>query len=112
MTLVNAKTRNHQFLREMYADRYFPDPLVDEGKAILVELCRQIETQQLTSEAEVFALTHAATEAFNELDAKFQDQGSEIETAARECIASNFEFILTAYGFEVDLEEAIAPRDW
>ena len=33
-------------------------------------------------------------------------------TAARECIASEFYNIATAYGFEADIEELIAPREW
>ena len=38
---------------------------------------------------------------------------SEIETAARDCIAVDFEFISKSYGFiEADVEELIATRDW
>jgi hypothetical protein len=34
------------------------------------------------------------------LQQEFEEQGSEIETAARECIAADFEAIAKAYGFE------------
>jgi Family of unknown function (DUF5713) len=58
-------------------------------------------------------LTHAATDDFNQLAEEFFEAESEIETAARECIAADFEFIANAYGFaNADVEELIATRDW
>ncbi|MBB1246950.1 hypothetical protein GL263_25885, partial [Streptomyces durbertensis] len=61
----------------------------------------------------VYALTHAATEEFNELDEALGEAGSGIETVAREEIAEDFAFIASAYGFgNADVEELIAPRDW
>ena len=52
-----------------------------------MELCQQIEQQRPASLEELYELTHAATERFNDLQQEFDEQGSEIETAARECIA-------------------------
>jgi len=46
------------------------------------------------------------------LQEEFYENDSEIETAARECIAMDFEFIAKSYGFEADSEELIATRDW
>ena len=60
----------------------------------------------------LYELTHAATEEFNELATEFEEQGSEIETAARDAIGTDFSAIAEAYGFEADGEELIAPRDW
>ena len=48
MAINNEKMATYKFLSEMYADSYFPDFLVDKGKAILVYLCEQIETQNPT----------------------------------------------------------------
>jgi hypothetical protein len=97
----------------MFDDGYFPDPLVEEGKQILLRLCADIEASKPADLAALYILTHAATEAFNELDGKLQDAGSEIETAARDCIGTDFAFIAQAYGFQdADIEELIAPRDW
>lgn len=111
MSLTNTDVLNHSFLEDMYSDGYFPDFLVDKCKAILIGLCEQIE--ELKPEGEgVYELTHVATEAFNALESEFHENESELETAARECIAGGFDFILKAYGYEVDLEEAIAPREW
>jgi hypothetical protein len=97
----------------MYDDSYFPDHVVDRGKAILVRLCERIEAEQPPDRAALYALTQAATEEFNLLEAEFEAAGSEIETVAREVIAEDFWFVASAYGFtDVDIEELIANRDW
>jgi hypothetical protein len=102
----------HRFLAEMLDDDYFPTHLVERGQGILLDLCAAIEREQPVGAA-VYALTHAATEHFNALDEALQAEGSEIETAAREQIAADVDFILHTYGYgDLDLEEAIAPRDW
>lgn len=82
------------------------------GQDILVTLCQRMETEAPADAAAVYALTHAATEAFNTLAEAFEEAESEIETAARDNIAVDVEAILTAYGHALDLEEALAPRDW
>ena len=57
--------------------------------------------------------THAATERFNELAEEFEENDSEIETVARDTIATDMEYIAQSYGFEdADIEELVAPRDW
>ena len=44
--LNNTELANHTFLQDMYDDDYFPPKLVQKGENILVEICRQIETEQ------------------------------------------------------------------
>ncbi len=110
--LNNQTVRNYIFLEEMYKDDYFPNAIVDKGKQILVNLCSKIELESPKSLEELYKLTHAATNQFNDLQEEFYDHDSEIETAARECIAANFIFIANAYGFSADIEELIATRDW
>ncbi|OON70356.1 DUF5713 family protein [Hymenobacter sp. CRA2] len=110
--LANEAVRNYSFLKEMYEDSYFPNKLVDKGKAILVGLCFEIEQKQPKTLDELYELTHAATDKFNDLQDDFEEADSEIETAARECIAEDFEFVSKAYGFEADREELVATRDW
>lgn len=111
--LTNKTMRDYAFLQAMYADRYFPTHCVDAGKAILVALCADIEQQQPKTLADLYALTHAATERFNDLQDMFWENDSEIETAARDCIGENFENIVHAYGFtDADREVLIDPRDW
>lgn len=112
MPITNKTMANHLFLAEMYEDEYFPNVLVDKGKAILVRLCERIESDEPQSLDDLYPLTHAATEEFNDLAVEFEDEESEIETAAREAIGSDFAAIAAAYGFDADIEELIAPRDW
>jgi hypothetical protein len=112
MPVTHPAIRQYAFLAEMYADSYFPDDLVDRGKDILLHLCDAIETEKPASLEALYALTHAATDEFNALAEVFYERDSEIETAARECIAADFDFIAKTYGFDADVEELIATRDW
>ena len=112
MPIQNEAVRAHPFLQEMYQDGYFPKHLVDEVKRVLVELCEQIESTRPADDAALLVLTHAATERVNDLQEAFWEAESEIETAARDCIGMDFDFVARAYGFDVDVEELISPRDW
>lgn len=110
---MNPKIAAHEWLAGMYRDGYFPDRQVDKVKSVLLQLCSDIEEQKPQTEAELLALTHAATERINELQEDFEDDGSEIETVAREVIAEDFRYVAEAYGFgEVDVEDLIATREW
>lgn len=111
--LTNEQVKNYPFLREMYEDEYYPNNLVDKGKDILTNLCAHIEQKPLKNLEELYTLTHAATDKFNNLQEEFDENDSEIETVARECIGADFKFIATSYGFkDADIEELIATRDW
>lgn len=113
MPITNQQVAEHAFLRQLYADAYFPDHVVDQGRAILVRLCERIEAEQPSDVAALAVLTQAATEEFNLLEAEFEAAGSEIETVAREEIAGDFWFVASAYGFpDADVEELIATREW
>ncbi|MGW7052246.1 DUF5713 family protein [Streptomyces sp. NPDC054887] len=113
MSISNQKVSAHSFLRAMYADSYFPDRVVDQGKAILLRLCERIETDPPADLAALYVLTQAATEEFNALETEFEAAGCAIETTAREEIAENFWFVAHAYGFgDADVEKLIATREW
>ncbi|MDH6227813.1 MULTISPECIES: DUF5713 family protein [Streptomyces] len=113
MPITNQQVAGRAFLRQLYADSYYPDHVVDEGRAILLRLCERIEAERPSDLAALYALTQDATEEFNLLDAKFEASGSGIETVAREEIAEDFWFVASAYGFaDADVEELIATRDW
>ncbi|POX64914.1 hypothetical protein C3492_04040 [Streptomyces sp. Ru62] len=113
MTITNEQVAGHAFLRGLYSDGYFPDHVVDKGKAIMIRLCERIEAERPTDVASLYVLTQAATEEFNLLEAEFEAAGSEIETVAREVIAKDFWFVASAYGFQdSDVETLIATRDW
>ena len=113
MNISNATMAGYAFLKDMYSDSYFPKDLVKKGERILVDLCLEIEANAPSNLSELYALTHAATDKFNDLQAAFEEHGSEIETAAREAIAEDFQNIAKAYGFvDADGEALIATRDW
>ena len=113
MPISNPRVAGHPFLQGLYEDGYFPDQVVDKGRAILLALCERVEAERPADLPALYRLTQAATEEFNALEAEFEAAGSEIETVAREEIGGDFWFVAKAYGFEdADVEELIATRDW
>ncbi|WP_327676700.1 DUF5713 family protein [Streptomyces sp. NBC_00467] len=113
MPITNQQVAGHAFLRQMFDDSYFPDHVVDEGKAILLRLCERVEAEQPSDLESLYALTQAATEEFNLLDREFVAAGSGIETVAREWICDEFCFVASAYGFmDADAEKLTSGRDW
>ncbi|SDM30073.1 DUF5713 family protein [Streptomyces wuyuanensis] len=113
MPITNQQVAGHTFLQQMYDDSYFPDHVVDQGKAILLRLCERVEVEQPSDLETLYALTQAATEEFNLLDREFVAAGSGIETVAREWICDEFCFVASAYGFmDADAEELTSGRDW
>ena len=110
--LKNEKMKTYAYLEDMYADSYFPKFLVDKVKTILIDLCINIEKTSPKSLDELYRLSHAATLKINDLQNEFLEHDSEIETAARESIGTDFDFIAKTYGFNADVEELIAPREW
>ncbi|MFI1418712.1 DUF5713 family protein [Streptomyces sp. NPDC020731] len=113
MPISNERVTAHPFLSALYRDDYYPDHVVDRGRAVLLALCERIEAERPADLAALYALTHAATEEFNDLEAEFEAAGSEIETVARDEMGGEFRFVARAYGFDdADVEELIAPRDW
>ncbi|GIL28793.1 hypothetical protein NUM_40470 [Actinocatenispora comari] len=113
MPLTNQQILGRAFLRPLYADPYFPDHVVDRGRAILVRLCERIEAERPSDLTALYVLTHAATDEFNALEAEFEAAGSELETTAREAIGEEFWFVASAYDFpDADAEELIATREW
>ena len=83
MAITNQQVAGHAFLRPLYADAYFPDPVVDKGRTILLRLCGRIEAEQPSDLASLYVLTQAATEEFNLLEAEFEAAGSERQPAPR-----------------------------
>ncbi|RII20773.1 hypothetical protein DSC45_02915 [Streptomyces sp. YIM 130001] len=113
MAVTNERLAQDDLLRMLYDDSYFPDHLVDKGKAILLRLCERIEAERPADLPALYVLTHAATEEFNALEGEFDEAGSELETTAREEIGEGFWLVAQAYGFEdADDEELTAPRTW
>ena len=49
---------------------------------------------------------------FRSLQEEFEENDSEIETVARDCIGESVAYILAWFGIPIDVEEAIRERDW
>ena len=54
----------------------------------------------------------AMTTAINDLQEEFEENDSEIETAARDCIAVDVMEILKWFAIDLDVDDAIGLRDW
>lgn len=105
--------KHHDFLKAMYNDDYFPNPLVDQGKALLIALCEHIDREKPQDLAALYVLTQAATNQFNDLEGEFAMHDIEFETMAAHTIAEDFQRIALAYGFvDADIEMLIATRYW
>ena len=53
-----------------------------------------------------------AVESINDLQDEFEENDSEIETVARDCIGETVGYILEWFDIPIDVEEAIRERDW
>jgi hypothetical protein len=113
MPITNTAMADYEFLTVLYEDPYFPDQVLDKGKAVLVRLCERLEADRPADLDALYVLTHAATQEFNDLEAEFEAADSEIETVAREEICGDVYNIAVAYGFQdADLEKLTATRDF
>ena len=95
----------------MYQDGYFPDFLVDKVKAELQKVIDLLERGETDREAVQEKLDEAVC-AINDLQEEFDENDSEIETVARDCIGESVGYILEWFGIPIDVEEAIRERDW
>ena len=109
--IVNKKVKEYKFLGNMYWDNYFLNHIVDKGKAIFLKFCKKKRKGNPKGEV-VYKFTHTDTISFNNLNNKFCESGSEIETVAMDNIGNDIKFILKAYDYNLDIEDAIAPGDW
>lgn len=108
---MKAFDSNYQLLDEMYEDEYFPDFLVDKVKNELQKVIDLLENGETDTEAVQEKLDEVIC-AINDLQDEFDENDSEIETVARDCIGETVAYILEWFGIPIDIEEAIRERDW
>ncbi|MDE7267239.1 MAG: hypothetical protein K2N89_07230 [Lachnospiraceae bacterium] len=101
----------YEFLKEMYSDGYFPDFLVDKIKAELEKVVAFLETG-VTDVERIQEKFDTMTLAINDLQEEFEENDSEIETAARDSIATDVVEILKWFDIDIDVEDALGERDW
>lgn len=108
---MKAFDTNYNLLDEMYRDEYYPDFLVDKVKDALQNVIDLLES----GETDIVGVQEKLDEAvcdINDLQEEFEDNDSEIETVARECIAKSVSYILEWFDIPIDIENAIGERDW
>lgn len=108
---MKAFDMNYKLLDEMYRDEYFPNFLVDKVKAELQRVIELLESGETDTEVIQEKLDKAVC-AINDLQDEFDENDSEIETVARDCIGESVGYILEWFGIPIDVEEAIRERDW
>ena len=102
---------NYKLLDEMYQDDYYPNFLVDKVKDALKKVIDLLESGETNTETVQEKLDEVVC-AINDLQEEFDENDSEIETVARDCIGVTVEYILEWFGIPIDIEEAIRERDW
>ena len=102
---------DYKLLEDMYEDGYFPDFLVDKLRDLIENVITFLETgeQDLQKVQEKF---DEMTLAANDLEEEFEENGSELETAARESIGATVAYILQWFEINIGVEDAIRERDW
>lgn len=108
---TNKLPENFAFLQDMYADDYFPKPLVDKIRDRIKELVSFWETG-VTRIPEVQSELDRIVNGINDLQDEFYENDSEIETVARESIGETISNVLAHFKIDIDNEEAIRARDW
>ena len=108
---MKAFDPNYKLLDEMYQDEYYPDFLVDKVKDEIKKVISLLENGEQNIEVIQEKLDEVVC-AINDLQEEFDENDSEIETVARDCIGVTVEYILEWFNIPIDIEEAIRERDW
>ena len=102
---------SYSLLEEIYQDDYYPNFLVDQVKAEIQKVIDLLESGETDTEI-IQENLDEMTLAINDLQDAFDENDSEIETVARDCIGITVEYVLNWFGIPIDMEEAIRERDW
>lgn len=102
---------DYVLLDDMYRDEYFPDFLVDKVKDELQKVIDLLESGETDTEV-IQEKLDEMTCAINDLQEEFDENDSEIETVARDCIGETVGYVLEWFDIPIDIEEAIRERDW
>lgn len=100
-----------KLLQDMYKDNYFPNYLVDKIKGEIDKLIKFCEKGNYNLEGIQDELDKRIL-AINDLEEEFNENGSELETVARESIADTIYLVLKKYKINIDIETAIRKRNW
>ena len=108
---MKAFDPNYKLLDEMYQDDYYPAFLVDKVKDEIQKVIDLLESGETDTDV-IQEKLDEAVRAINDLQDEFDENDSEIETVARDCIGVTISYILEWFDIPIDPEEAIRERDW
>lgn len=98
-------------LEELYEDSFYPDFLIDKIKYLLEDFINFVE-QKPKNMADVGDKIYDLIQNANSLQYEFLDNDSEYDNIARECLIRNLEYIIQWFHLLINLEEALAEREW
>lgn len=101
----------YELLKDMYSDEYYPTKCVDKIKLAIQKVIDFLEEGQVEKKV-IQEKLDEMTRAINDLEDEFEENGSEIETVARDSIGVTVEYMLDWFSINIDVEDAIAERDW
>lgn len=101
----------HILLEELYEDSFYPDFLIDKIKYLLEDFINFVE-QKPKNMADVGDKIYDLIQNANSLQYEFLDNDSEYDNIARECLIRNLEDIIQWFHLPINLEEALAEREW
>ena len=108
---MKAFEPDYKLLNEMHQDEYYHDFLVDKVKDALQKVIDLLENGETDTEVVQEKLDEVVC-AINDLQEEFDENDSEIETVARDCIGVTVAYILEWFNIPIDTEDAIRERDW
>ena len=98
-------------LEELYEDSFYPDFLIDKIKYLLEDFINFVE-QKPKNMADVGDKIYDLIQNANSLQYEFLDNDSEYDNIAREYLIRNLEYIIQWFNLPINLEEALAEREW
>ena len=98
-------------LEELYEDSFYPDFLIDKIKYLLEDFINFVE-QKPKNMADVGDKIYDLIQNANSLQYEFLDNDSEYDNIARECLIRKLEYIIQWFHLPINLEEALAEREW
>lgn len=98
---MKAFDPNYKLLDEMYQDDYYPAFLVDKVKDELQKVIDLLESGETDTEVVQETLDEAVC-GINDLQEEFDENDSEIETVARDCIGVTVAQIREAFGNQIE----------
>ena len=103
----------HILLEELYEDSFYPDFLIDKIKYLLEDFINFVEQKSKKLwQMLVIKFYDLNFKIANSLQYEFLDNDSEYDNIARECLIRNLEYIIQWFHLPINLEEALAEREW